>query len=37
MYTDVQPTTRSMKAVRAGLIVTSWAFLVLGFILTHNV
>ena len=36
MYTEVKPTTRNMKAVRVGLIVTSWAFLVLGFILTQN-
>ena len=36
MYTEVQPTTRNMKAVRLGLIVTSWAFLVLGFMLTRS-
>ena len=36
MYTDVTRMTRSMKAVRMGLIVTSWVFLVLGFMLTHN-
>ena len=37
MYTELQPTTRNMKAVRLGLIVASWVSLVLGFILTHNV
>ena len=28
--------TRNMKAVRMGLIVMSWAFMVLGFVLTHS-
>ena len=37
MFTEVKTTTRSMKAIRVGLIVTSWAFLILGFVLTHNV
>ena len=37
MYTETMPKTRAMKAVRLGLIVASWAFLVLGFVLTHNV
>ena len=37
MLTEMIGNTRAMKAVRVGLIVTSWAFLVLGFVLTHNV
>ena len=37
MFTEVKTTTRNMKAIRVGLIVTSWAFLILGFVLTHNV
>ena len=37
MLTEMIGNTRAMKAVRVGLIVTSWAFLVLGFALTHNV
>ena len=37
MVNDVKRTTRHMKAIRMGLIVGSWAFLVLGFMLTHNV
>ena len=36
MFTELTETTRAMKAIRVGLIVTSWAFLVLGFVLTHN-
>lgn len=28
--------SQSLKTVRIGLIVTSWAFMVLGFVLTHN-
>ena len=27
---------RGNRAVRIGMIVASWAFLVLGFVLTHN-
>lgn len=37
MVNEVKRTTRNMKAIRMGLIVASWAFLVLGFMLTHNV
>lgn len=36
MLTKMAHHTRAMKAVRLGLIVTSWTFLVLGFVLTHN-
>ena len=36
MYIEVKDPTRGMRAIRMGLIVTSWAFLVLGFVLTHN-
>ena len=36
MPSDMTHMTRNMKAVRLGLIVTSWVFLVLGFMLTHN-
>ena len=36
MFTQVTHMTPAMKAVRVGLIVMSWAFLVLGFILTRN-
>ncbi len=37
MLTKLARNTRALKAIRLGLIVTSWAFLVLGFMLTHNV
>ncbi len=36
MLTEMTRNKRTMKAVRLGLIVTSWTFLVLGFVLTHN-
>jgi hypothetical protein len=36
MHTEVKRTTRNMKAIRMGLIVASWAFMVLGFVLTHS-
>ena len=36
MLTEVTRMTRARKAVRMGLIVTSWAFVVLGFMLMHN-
>jgi len=36
MHTEVTRTTRNMKAVRMGLMVMSWAFMVLGFVLTHS-
>ena len=36
MLTEMTRNKRAMKAVRLGLIVTSWTFLVLGFVLTHN-
>ena len=36
MLTEVTHMTRAMKAVRMGLIITSWAFMVLGFMLTHS-
>ena len=36
MLTQVTSMTRAMKAVRVGLIVTSWAFVVLGFMLMRN-
>ncbi len=36
MLTKMTYNTRAMNAVRLGLMVTSWAFLVLGFMLTHN-
>ncbi len=36
MLTEMIHNTRAMKAVRWGLIVTSWTFLVLGFVLKHN-
>ena len=36
MLTKVILNARAMKAVRLGLIVTSWLCLVLGFVLTNN-
>ena len=36
MLTEVTHMTRAMKAVRMGLIITSWAFMVLGFMLPHS-
>ena len=36
MFTRVTRTTGAMKAVRVGLIFTSWAFVVLGFMLMRN-
>ena len=36
MLTKMTYNERAMKAVRLGLIVTSWTFLVLGYVLTHN-
>ncbi len=36
MFTELTHNTRAMKAIRMGLMVTSWAFVVLGFVLTHN-
>ncbi len=36
MHNEVKRTTRNMKAIRMGLIVASWAFLVLGLVLTQN-
>jgi len=36
MVNEAKRTTRNMMAIRMGLIVASWAFLVLGFMLTHN-
>ncbi len=36
MFTDLTHNPRAMKTIRLGLMVTSWAFVVLGFVLTHN-
>ena len=36
MLTKATQVTRARKAVRMGLIVTSWAFVLLGFILSYN-
>ena len=36
MLTEMIRNKQAMKSVRLGLIVTSWTFLVLGFVLTHN-
>ncbi len=36
MLTDVRHMTRATKTIRMGLIVMSWAFMALGFMLTHN-
>ena len=36
MLTNLTSNTRAMKTIRLGLMVTSWAFVVLGFVLTHN-
>ena len=36
MLTKQMPATKATKAVRVGLIVTSWAFVVLGFMLMYN-
>ena len=36
MFTELTHNPRAMKAIRLGLMVTSWAFVVLGFVLTHN-
>ena len=36
MLTKPMPATKAMNAVRVGLIVTSWAFVVLGFMLMYS-
>ena len=36
MFTELTHNPRAMKAIRLGLMVTSWTFVVLGFVLTHN-
>lgn len=36
MLTEIVHNKRVMKAIRVGLIVASWAFVVLGFVLTQN-
>ncbi len=36
MLTKIVHNKRAMKAIRVGLIVASWAFLILGFVLTQN-
>jgi hypothetical protein len=36
MLMRLGPKTRGMKALRLGLIVTFWTFMVFGFVLTHN-
>jgi len=36
MFTKLTHNPRAMKAIRLGLMVTSWTFVVLGFVLTHN-
>ena len=36
IFTRVTRITRAMRAVRVGLIVTSWAFVILGFMLMRN-
>ena len=36
MLTKQMPATKATKAVRVGLIVTSWAFVVLGFMLMYS-
>ena len=36
MFRKATQVTQARKAVRMGLILTSWAFVLLGFILTFN-
>jgi len=36
MFTEMTQNPRAMKVIRMGLMVTSWAFVVVGFVLTHN-
>ena len=35
MFTKIVHDKRAMKAIRVGLIVGSWAFLILGLVLTQ--
>jgi len=37
MFTEVTHATRTIKAIRMGLIVMSWVFVALGFMLPHHV
>lgn len=36
MFANIEEVSQATRAVRRGLILTSWALVLLGFILTHN-